>query len=448
MAVVRPFQGTRYNTRHVGDLAKVIAPPYDVISEAMRKQLCDQSPYNVVRIDLGSTEPGDDSYTNRYTRSASIFTDWRHEGALIDDEKPSLYIYSQEFDLPDGRHVVRSGIYAAVELMKLGPEGVMPHERTFEGPKTDRFNLTAATHANFSAVFALYSDAEGKANKVIGERMAAEKPWASASTADGITHRMWVVNDAKFISAIQEILADKSLYIADGHHRYETAMRYASHCRESGIAKGAAPTPSDHVLMYLVNTEDPGLEILPTHRVLRRDLETDVAEFKEDVSEHFDLTPIGFNWDTETDAALKIQTALAKAGKKATSFAVLLPGGEGFLMTLKDGADIDEMITDDMPVEKKSLDATILHFHVINQHWIGNPEYDIDEEECAYVRDIDEAMDLLRAKKHCIAFLMNSTTMDQLKAISAIGERMPQKSTYFFPKIATGTVLRDMKLPM
>jgi uncharacterized protein (DUF1015 family) len=331
--------------------------------------------------------------------------------------------------------------------MELGPGGMMPHERTFDGPKADRLSLMQATNANFSAIFALYTDAEDKANRLIAQRMSAEKPWAKATTDDGITHQMWVVNDSKFIADMQALLADQPLYIADGHHRYETALKYAAECRSRGKVKGG-PTPTDHVLMYLVNTEDSGLEILPTHRVLHRDLAADVAEFKEDVAEHFELESMGFNWDKDSDAAGKIQKALAKAGREGTAFGLLLPGGEATLMKLQPGADLDEMIDEDMPIEKKSLDATILHAHVINRAWVGNPDYDIDHDECAYVRDIGEAMDLLRAKRHCVAFIMNSTTMDQLKAISAIGERMPQKSTYFFPKIATGVVLRDLAKPV
>ncbi|MBN1475853.1 DUF1015 domain-containing protein [Candidatus Sumerlaeota bacterium] len=448
MAVIRPFIGTRFDTEKVGPWSNVLAPPYDVISEPMRAALCARSENNVVHIDFG--KPGDqgDGCADQYERAAKLFAQWRDSGALIDEAEPCLYIYAQRYTLPDGREITRAGFFSAVELMELGPGGVMPHERTFEGPKADRLNLTRATHANFSAIFALYTDAEGRANRLIADRMAAEPPRDSATTDDGITHSLWAVSDPDFIAQMQAVLADQPLYIADGHHRYETAQNYAAECQREGNLLGREPEPSDHVLMYLVNTDDPGLEILPTHRVLHRDLAGDAEAFRRRAEEHFDVSPLGLRWDTEPDAAARLQRDLAQAGERGTSFAVLLPGGEGMMMTLKPDADLDAMIPEAMPREKKSLDATVLHAHVLSRCWLDDPGRDIGHDDCAYVRDIGEAMDLLRAGEHGVAFLMNSTTMDQLKAISTIGERMPQKSTYFFPKIATGVVLRDMGLPL
>lgn len=448
MAVIRPFVGTRYNDRAVGDLAQVLAPPYDVISPQMQEELHGRHPHNVVRLELGKDEKGDDGYCNRYSRAAGFFATWRDEGVMLDDEKPSLYLYTQTFSLPDGRRLTRRGFFAAVELMELGPGGIMAHERTFDGPKADRLTLMQASHANFSAIFGLYTDPDGRADRVIAERMAKERPWSQATTDDGIEHALWVINEPEVIRELQSILAGKGIYIADGHHRYETALKYAQECRREGKTAKNGPGPADHVMMYLVNTEDPGLVILPTHRVLHRDLAADVEEFKEDVAAGFDILPLGLDWDREPAAAARVQAALAEAGRDRTAFAMLLPRGDGAMLVLRPGAAIDTLIDDPMPREKKVLDATILHAFVINRCWIGNPDYDIDEEECRYVRDIGEAMDLLRAKRHCVAFLMNPTTMDQLKAISAIGERMPQKSTYFYPKVVTGIVTRDLHQPL
>ncbi len=443
MTVVRPFVGTRYNAKHVGDLREVYAPPYDVISPAMQEALHSRHPNNCVRLILGRHESDDDAQSNRHTRAAATFARWREEGVMVDDAAPSFYIYTQTFDLPGRGRVTRTGFFGAVELVELGPGGIMAHEHTFEGPKADRFALMQATNANLSAVFSLYTDEAGTTTRLFAERMAAEPPWDTATTDDGVDHALWVVNDAAFISAVREVLADQPIYIADGHHRCETALRYAAFCRGEKSAD-AAPTPTDHVLMYLVNTEDTGLEILPTHRVLHRDLATDVEEFKNDIGEFFDVTSAGIDWSQGKKAAEKIQRALAKAGEKRTAFAVLLPGGETMLLTLRDGADLDAMIEEPMPTESKSLDVTILHSHLINRRWVGNPEYELDEEECRYVRDIAEAMDLLAAGKHCVAFLMNAPTMAQMRAVSTLGERMPHKSTYFYPKVGAGVVARDM----
>jgi uncharacterized protein (DUF1015 family) len=449
MAIIRPFVGTRYNARHVGELSNVLTPPYDVISPKMREELHARHPNNFVHLDLGRDMPGDDSYSNRYSRAAGMYTWGRGGGVMLDDARPSLYIYTQTFRLPDGQEVTRSGFFAAVRLEALGAGGIMAHERTFEGPKADRLSLMQATRANFSAVFALYSDPEKRVDEILARRMTTEKAWDCATDADGIRHRLWVVNQPDVIETMRALLADRPLYIADGHHRYETALRYAEEMHHLGRGPLNGTAPHDHVLMYLVNTENPGLVILPTHRVLHRDLATDVGEVKEDLSEFFDLVPSGLNWDRDSDAARKIEAALAEAGQGGrTAFAMLLPGGEATILRLKPDADLDAMIDDAMPREKKSLDATILHFHVINRCWIGNPEYDIDEEECRYVRDIEEAMDLLRSKKFCVALLMNPTSIEQVKAIAAIGERMPQKSTYFYPKVISGLVTRDLTLPL
>jgi uncharacterized protein (DUF1015 family) len=438
LASIRPFRGTRFNPGSFNDLAPVIAPPYDVISDAMRDVLIGQSQHNIVQIDFGAEQSGDGASSNRYTRAAALFREWRADEVLVDDPSPTLTIYAQDYALPDGRAITRAGIFAAVELMALGPKGVMPHERTFDGPKADRLNLTRATNANFSAIFALYADPEERVNALIAEQMKSSPPTMKGRTGDGILHRAWVVDDPAFIEGVRSALADKALYIADGHHRYETALNYAA---EQGCKGG-----SDHTLIYLVSTEDPGLEILPTHRVLHADLKTDTAAFLAKAREHFDVSEIPGNWQSDADAAASTRERLAEAGKAGPSFAVLLPDGAAQLLTLRAGTSLDSVITEEMPTAKKALDVSILHFHLIDKCWLAGRQMDLDESRCHYVRDIGEAMNLVKSGEGAVAFLMNATTMDQLKEISALGERMPQKSTYFYPKIATGVVIRDMGL--
>jgi uncharacterized protein (DUF1015 family) len=421
LASIRPFRGTRFNPGSFNDLAPVIAPPYDVISDAMRDVLIGQSQHNIVQIDFGAEQSGDGASSNRYTRAAALFREWRADEVLVDDPSPTLTIYAQDYALPDGRAITRAGIFAAVELMALGPKGVMPHERTFDGPKADRLNLTRATNANFSAIFALYADPEERVNALIAEQMKSSPPTMKGRTGDGILHRAWVVDDPAFIEGVRSALADKALYIADGHHRYETALAYG---REHPETPGAA-----QVMVTLVNMSSPGLVVLATHRLLS-DLPGFAPEqLLERASRRFEIRRLA------SDDALR--QALDAAPQAGAAIGLVLAGDEGrYLLSPKPDA-LEDLLAGLSETERR-LDVVLLHKALMAEA-AGLSDDDVRElKSIRYVRGFEQAIADVASGAAQAAFLLRPVDVQDVARISFSGGVMPQKSTDFHPKLLSG----------
>lgn len=449
MADILPFRGTRYNNQIINDLSQVISPPYDVISKEMQEALYQRHPNNIVRIILTKDEL-DENFSDKYTQAANYFRTWRSEGILIEDHQPSLYLYEQEFQLPDGSKKSRKGFFALLKLQDYSEGGVRAHEHTFAGPKADRFKLLQATRANLSPIFLIYKDPERTVSELIEQRMRESRPWATVTDEDGVVHRLWVVSKKDFIAAVREQMLPKELFIADGHHRYETAVAYRNFMREeTGLRDGRQPF--DYTMVYLTHAEQDGLVILPTHRALSKSLMNEV-HFKEafdELKESFDITSEKIDLAKGEGLATKITEKIAELGKKRTSFAMIEASGKVHYLQLKKSAKPEELIdADDMPDVVKRLDVSVLHHYIINRVFIGNPEFELEEDECFYVRDVGKLFEMLRSKKATLAFVMNPTPMEQVLEIVAAGIKMPHKSTYFHPKLADGLVMRDMALEM
>lgn len=447
MAEILPFRGTRYNPQLIGDLSQVIAPPYDVINKEMQESLYARHPNNVVRLILTKDE-GDDNFRDKYTRAANYLQTWRREGILIDDHQPSIYLYEQEFQLPGGQKKKRRGFFALVKLVDYSEGGIRAHEHTFAGPKADRFKLLQATQANLSPIFLIYNDPTQEVTALVNEKMAETKPWATVRDEDGVVHRLWVVGKRDFITKLREGMAPKSLFIADGHHRYETSLAYRDMMREeTGLRSGNQPF--DYVMVYLTPAEQDGLVILPTHRALARSLmaEIDLKEAMAELHQTFCVTSEKVDLAKPQKEAQKIAEKLAELGKQRTAFAMLEATGKLHYLRLKSGVSPDDLIDDEeLPSLVKRLDVSILHHYIINRVFIGNPEFELEEDECFYVRDISALFEMLRTKKAGLAFVLNPTPMEQVLEIVAAGIKMPHKSTYFHPKLADGLVMRDMSL--
>lgn len=449
MSEILPFRGTRYNNQIIDDLSKVISPPYDVISKEMQEALYQRHPNNIVRIILTKDE-GDENFADKYTQAANYFRTWRSEGILIEDHQPSLYLYEQEFKLPDGSRKSRKGFFALLKIQDYSEGGVRAHEHTFAGPKADRFKLLQATRANLSPIFLIYKDPERTVAELIEQRMRGSRPWATVTDDDGVVHRLWVVSKKDFIAAVREQMLPKELFIADGHHRYETAVAYRNFMREqTGLKDGRQPF--DYTMVYLTHAEQDGLVILPTHRALSKSLmnEIDFKEAFEELKETFDITSEKVDLAKGESLATKITEKIAELGKKRTSFAMIEASGKVHYLQLKKSAKPEELIdAEDMPDVVKRLDVSVLHHYIINRVFIGNPEFELEEDECFYVRDVGKLFEMLRSKKATLAFVMNATPMEQVLEIVAAGIKMPHKSTYFHPKLADGLVMRDMALEM
>lgn len=445
MAEILPFIGTRYNSQLIGNLGAVVAPPYDVIPPEFQDELYRRHANNVVRLILPKEEVSDGSFSDKYTRAANTLKTWRRDGILIEDEKPSIYLYEQEFKLPTGEVRRRRGFFALVKLEDYESGTIKAHEQTFAGPKADRLKLIRATHANLSPIFVIFNDVKRAVLGSIEERMKDHRAWEEVVDDDGVIHRLWVVQKKEFVMKLRDTMKDMRLFIADGHHRYETALNFRNEMRDA-TGRRDGKQPFDYMMMYCTCAEQDGLVILPTHRVLTRQLMADVnlEDALEELAENFDHED-GKADLANPDDAKRVLEKVEKLGTKAPSFGMVFPSGKVRYLTLKRGTKPVELIDDDdLPDAVKELDVTILHHYIMNQVMIGNPEFEVDDDDCLYVRDVKRAFDLLKSKKGALAIIMNATPMEQVMKIVSEGIKMPHKSTYFHPKIISGLVIRNM----
>ncbi len=423
MATIRPFKGMRYNTAVVGDLSAVIAPPYDVISADDKKWYLDRHENNVVRLILP------DDPDNKYVASAAALRGWLRETVLTQDEKPALYAYQQTFDAL-GQRLTRTGFTCLIKLEDFG-HGVLPHENVLAKPLEDRLNLTRATRANFDSVFGLFRD--GKVNSILAPFIAG-KPDASAVDKDGVTSALWKIDDSTAIAALTAALEGESVVIADGHHRYTAALSYRNEMRRiAGLKPGEeSDAPYDYVMMTMVSMEDPGLVVLPTHRLVRGVLTFEAAGFLAKLGELFDIREVADDGMVD---------AVAQAG--AHSFGLHLRG-KSYVIKLKPGLKPESMITTPGSDALKRLDVSVLHSLILDRILGIGVQQMATQSNLSYSRNPAEAMRGVDDGEYQAFFLLNPTKVDEVKAVAAAGDRMPQKSTFFYPKLLTGILMRVM----
>jgi uncharacterized protein (DUF1015 family) len=437
MARIYPFRAWRYNPSAVR-LQDVVTQPYDKITPAMQQAYYQRSPFNLVRIILGLPELFDaEGHENVYTRAARDFRAWREQGVLIQEHEPCVFAYAQRFKAP-GTDTVRErrGFIALGKLHDYSEQVVFRHEQTLSKPKSDRLNLLKATQAHFGQIFMLYSDPAGSVEKILYENNGA--PDAEVTDEYDVVHRIWRINNPANISLLRTAMADKKLIIADGHHRYETALNYAKMHGSNGLTKPdslsqhlAQPeTPESAAMMTFVNMDSDGLVILPTHRVVHSLEGFDPAKFRA-AAEHFftveSLPP--------HDAGQLMDTLRRQKG---TSFVAVMRGGD-FLLRAKPQAMATALAG--VPERQKPLDLTQLHSVVLERLLGLDAEKVRDQTNLRYLRDAQEAVEQVRKGEADIAFLTNPVTMEQLKEVAFAGEVMPQKSTDFFPKLLSGLAI-------
>lgn len=430
MAEVFPFRGVLYNQEKIPNLEEVVAPPYDVISGEEQEILYEKSPYNCIRLILGKEYPGDNKENNRYTRAAKCFKEWQEERILVRDEKPSIYLYEQDYTLEDGQKKTLKGFISLVRLVDYDQGVILPHETTFSKPTEDRLNLTRACLANFSSIFGLYSDIHDEVNRVLDSKR--DNPIIDITTNDRIAHRLTRIKDEKSKDKIAKIMKDKQIIIADGHHRYKTALRFRNEMRQKFGLKG--PEAFNHTMMFLVNIHDPGLTILPAHRVIRNIDGLSLASLKKNVRKYFELE--SFREKERMLERLKI------CGRTDHAFGMYARGSkEYYLMILRDGAEFEKMVEINMSQDWKRLDATVLHIlfidHVLH---ISRERVKKQQVEIDYIKDKEKALGMVDAGECQMALFMNPTKILQVERIAQNREKMPQKSTYFHPKPLTGLV--------
>jgi len=418
MPIIKPFKGIFYNRRN-GNIDDVIAPPYDVISPEQQSMLYDRHPENVIRLILGREE-------DRYASAARYFSAWRTSGILSHDTEESLYYLVQDFSLNSGAHVSRKGFIAACKLEDFGKGSVFPHEKTLANPKEDRFKLFQATKAMFSQIFSLYADPQHDLDTFFVQ-WKKKAPWIDA-VFENVRNRIWKISDTETIHSVQRFLSNRRVFVADGHHRYETALVYRDAMRlQHPESRGGEAF--NFVPMFFTNMNDPGLIVLPTHRIIHSFPGFDQHKVLEKLKSSFMIEP--HHSLQQLVSALQLE--------KSQSFGLILAHAPEFVLLRF--AQPMLLINEGIPKVLADLDVTILHSIIVKNILGINEEDQIKKRHLDYIKDEQHALDFVRDGKAQAAFLLNPTRVDQVCAVAESGYTMPQKSTYFYPKLLSGLVM-------
>jgi uncharacterized protein (DUF1015 family) len=434
MADIHPFRAWRYDLAQVGDLSDVVSPPYDVIDDAFRNRLYKQHPCNVIRVDFNREEPGDTSPNDKYTRAASFVKQWQAEGVWLREAEDALYVYHQEFTW-EGRSYCRKGFIGRCRLEEFGEGCVYPHEQTLSGPKADRLLLTQATKMNLSCIFGLYPDPETKAQAILEEAILRLTP-LEATDHLGVKHRFWPVTDRAVIDPVRDLLKPQPIFIADGHHRYETSCNYRRWLREQGQTLDDNH-PANFVMMMFVGMDDPGLAILPTHRLFSGLPDLTADDLKSALASHVELESCGSG----------------AAGAKAAWELVEADGGQNVFGfgTVADGQWLFGRVTDASPMKQlapqqsdawRGLGVALLHQLVV-EHCLKRA-YPDSKPTFKFPHVLEEVIEAQQARACQLAVLVPPARIKHVQEIASKLEKMPPKSTYFYPKLLTGLVFNPL----
>ncbi len=438
MADIRAFRAFRYDLGRVGNLSDVVAPPYDVIDPALQQALYDRSPFNVVRLELNKEEPSDNETENRYARAARFLRDWQRDDILVQDSARSLYVLYQDFEV-EGRRFTRRGFLSRVRLEPFGSGRIYAHEETMSGPKADRLKLFHATTMNLSPIFGLYPDPGDEVMSRLDAIVSRNLP-LQATDHLGVVSRLWPVTDQHVVSAVTGLLSPKPVFIADGHHRYETSVRYLEERRAAAANSGEeldSESPPNFTMMMLVGMSDPGLIILPTHRLVSGLPNLSAERLAEILAPHFHVERVG---QGEKGAREAWDTIEADGSQDMLAFGTVT---DGVWQTARFRSPqlMAERAGNHSPAWR-GLAVSILHVavldHLLPQAIGGKPE-------CKYVHLLREVTDATAAKQCQLAVLVPPATMQHVEQIAGNLEKMPPKSTYFYPKLLTGLVLNSLK---
>lgn len=430
MAGIIPLRGLRYDEQKAGRIKDLVTPPYDVIDRAAQDGYYRRSPFNIIRLEYGKKYDEDSEKENRYTRAAGFFRQWLEDGVLRRDNKPAIYLYRQRFSMA-GEELERTGIICGVKLEPYEKGVVLPHEETMPGHKADRLALMQACRANFSPIFGLYSDRERKIDHLLEQNTGNRVPDTDFTDEWGQGHRLWVVTDPEVLRQVQELMEPRRIFIADGHHRYETALNYA---RENPAA--------DFIMMTLVNLYDPGLVVLPTHRmVVTAAVDPDRLPYA--LGEDFVVESLSGRDVDSLQAAMAERAGFTRAGgtKHGWVFGLYTGGGVFYLLQLRD----ETIIRNKMPADRSPawcrLDVSVLQKLILEDVMGIDSTALAGGETVLYTRDAGEAVQAVDHGRCRVSFLMNPTGIAEVTTVAENGEKMPQKSTFFYPKLITGLVI-------
>jgi len=440
MATIAPFRGVLFDQEKAGPIAELVCPPYDVISHDQQQALYRKNSHNVIRLEYGLASPGDTESDNRYSRAAASLAEWSRTGILRQNEEPAFYIYEMEYRTGGKGRKLR-GFICLVRIEDYEAGIVRPHETTLSGPKTDRLNLLRACGASFSQIFSLFSDPRGAVASVLGRTTG--KAAMEVKADDGVVHRIWPLTDRTALETAATALQDKEIFIADGHHRYDTALNYRNERRKTA-GSFTGQEGFNFVPMFLARFEDPGLTILPAHRALFNLENFHPRRFEEDLNRYFNIERIDFDKRSEPADRRTVLETLEHRADHAHIFGMRVKGEHSYyLLTLRSEADMDSIIPGKSAAYRR-LDVSILH-HLIIDRLLGiRMETHKLGLNIEYIKEADDAVKRVADGDVDIVFLMNPTKVHEVRDVAASGERMPQKATYFYPKLLTGLVMHKI----
>lgn len=432
MSTIVPFRGLRYNLEKVSDLRSVVTPPYDIIDETAQARYYAEDPANIIRLELGLIFPQDTLANNRYTRAAQYLQKWLESQILVAESRPAVYLYQQEFTAR-GETLTRTGMICGLKVEPYENGNILPHEETLSKPKTDRLYLMRSTQANFSSIFGLYSDEERSLDQLLATAIDGQSPDADLVDEAGEHHRLWVIDDPAILDKVIQIMADKKVYIADGHHRYETALGYAQEMADQGCPG------FDYVMTTLVNLYDEGLVVLPTHRVVGNLPHFNVDDLLSTLGNTLTIQSLGGKKQLPALIA-----EMARQGEDTHVFG-MYAAGELYLLSIKDFASACQQLPAEKSPAWKKLDVALLDNLILDQMLgIGERERR-NQDNLAYSRDEEWVIEQVDNQNYQLGFFLNPTRVQEIVDVASARDKMPQKSTYFYPKLITGLVINHLE---
>ncbi|MGE5305328.1 MAG: DUF1015 domain-containing protein [Alphaproteobacteria bacterium] len=432
MVRIAPFRGVFYNRKKIRDLAKVIAPPYDIISREEQEKLCRKSPYNFVRLDL-SQEP------DPYSAVAQLLEEWQTQGIFQRDESPALYYMTHEFSLKFGERKNRHGFFALTPLQDFAGGTIRPHEKTLEAPKEDRLKLMLASHVQLSPIFALYAEPKQTINRLLAGHVEGVAPFIEVAHDSGEICRLWRITAPELIEKIRLEMSHHPLLIADGHHRYEATLNYRNHmCSDRG--PGSGREAFNYIMTYFANMNDENVVILPTHRLVRGYTPQPFLQLEESLRKYFYLE----QYPKTPEGRSSFLKALRSGGKKHRLIGASFKRDPRYLILRLKNKRFMQRLASDLSVALRELDVTTLHVLIL-EHILGlTREQQVNGETIRYSQDEEVVLQTLEKEDFQAAFILNAPKAEDILTIAAGGEKMPQKSTYFYPKLFSGLIVNQI----
>ncbi len=439
MVKISPLEGIIYNQDKV-DISKAVAPPYDVISPCEQDNLYNISNYNIVRLILGKDQPDDNEQYNKYSRAAEEFNQWLEEKILIKSDKPCIYYYIQNYKDSRGNSINRKGFIAKNHIETYEEGNVLPHEYTMGGPKQDRLNLMKACEANFSQIFMTYSDPDKEIDKAIE---LPEEPFIDVVDDQGVRNILYAIENPSVIAKITEIMRDKKVLIADGHHRYETSIAYRDYKRQQNPDFNEND-PFNWVMAFYTNLDDENLKVYPTHRIITKDINK--SELMENLGKYFDFAQYSFDSATREGVKEKFTADIEEQAKNNIVFGCCFKDENKYiLLKLREKEAVKEIFDKkNVPEVMRKLDLTLLHKIVLSEFLEFSEEDQMKQNGVKYLKKETEAFEAIENGKAEVVFIMATPHIQLIKEVSSQGYKMPQKSTYFYPKLTSGLVINPL----